>query len=87
MLTRSNVVPLFPLFDSRQAHIECADNLTFMRPLQSETMQLIVTSPPYNIGKSYERRSDLDEYVSQQSQVISECVRLLSPTGSLCWQA
>lgn len=49
-------------------------------------MQLIVTSPPYNIGKSYERRSDLDEYVSQQSQVISECVRLLSPTGSLCWQ-
>lgn len=49
-------------------------------------MQLIVTSPPYNIGKSYERKRSLDSYVSQQAQVISECVRLLHPSGSLCWQ-
>jgi len=49
-------------------------------------MQLIVSSPPYNIGKSYERKRELEEYVSQQSQVISECIRLLSPRGSLCWQ-
>lgn len=57
-----------------------------MRPLKSGSMDLIVTSPPYNIGKSYERRSPLDNYISQQAQVISECVRLLSDTGSLCWQ-
>jgi adenine-specific DNA-methyltransferase len=49
-------------------------------------MQLIVTSPPYNIGKAYERRHALEDYVAQQSQVISECVRLLGPHGSLCWQ-
>lgn len=49
-------------------------------------MQLIVTSPPYNIGKSYEKRSPLDAYIQSQAQVISECVRLLSPRGSLCWQ-
>lgn len=83
---RSNVVPLFPLFDQQRVHIACADNLAFMRPLKNESMQLIVTSPPYNIGKSYERRHEFEEYVSQQSQVISECVRLLAPNGSLCWQ-
>jgi len=49
-------------------------------------MDLIVTSPPYNIGKSYENKSSLKEYIKSQAQVISECVRLLSPTGSLCWQ-
>ncbi|HEY0281411.1 MAG TPA: site-specific DNA-methyltransferase [Rhizomicrobium sp.] len=49
-------------------------------------MQLIVTSPPYNIGKSYEARSSLDSYIQAQTQVISECVRLLHPRGSLCWQ-
>jgi len=49
-------------------------------------MQLIVTSPPYNIGKSYESRSTLDTYIQAQAQVISECVRLLNPRGSLCWQ-
>lgn len=66
--------------------MECQDNLTFMRPLPDEMMQLIVTSPPYNIGKSYEARTSLDAYVQAQAQVISECVRLLSPHGSLCWQ-
>ncbi|MGH7051037.1 MAG: DNA-methyltransferase, partial [Acetobacteraceae bacterium] len=49
-------------------------------------MQLIVTSPPYNIGKPYERRRQLEHYVAQQAQVISECVRLLGARGSRCWQ-
>jgi adenine-specific DNA-methyltransferase len=40
-----------------------SDNLKFMRPLRNETMQLVVTSPPYNIGKAYEKRSSLDAYV------------------------
>lgn len=49
-------------------------------------MQLVVTSPPYNLGKPYERRVDLDEYLEQQAEVIRECVRTLSPGGSICWQ-
>ncbi|MGH7067823.1 MAG: DNA-methyltransferase [Acetobacteraceae bacterium] len=69
-----------------EAHIACTDNLQFMRPLESGSMQLIVTSPPYNIGKAYERRRLLEYYVEQQAQVISECVRLLGARGSLCWQ-
>ena len=47
---------------------------------------LVVTSPPYNIGKQYERAQTLDEYVRAQSEVIRECVRVLSDDGSLCWQ-
>jgi adenine-specific DNA-methyltransferase len=64
----------------------CQDNLNFMRQLKRESMQLIVTSPPYNIGKAYESRSPLAAYVDGQAQVISECVRLLHSRGSLCWQ-
>jgi adenine-specific DNA-methyltransferase len=71
---------------ARDAHMACEDNLTFMRDLPSGMMQLIVTSPPYNIGKRYERRSPLDAYIEAQAQVISECVRLLDDRGSLCWQ-
>lgn len=70
----------------RDSHMACTHNLTFMRPLQDESMQLIVTSPPYNIGKIYERRSKLDAYIKEQAQTISECVRLLHPRGSICWQ-
>ena len=49
-------------------------------------MQLIVTSPPYNIGKEYEKHLALPEYIFQQQMVIRECVRALSATGSICWQ-
>jgi adenine-specific DNA-methyltransferase len=71
---------------SRDVRIACEDNLSFMRPIGDGSMRLIVTSPPYNIGKAYERRSPLDAYVKSQAQVISECVRLLADDGSLCWQ-
>jgi adenine-specific DNA-methyltransferase len=62
------------------------DCLEMLRAIPAESMQLIVTSPPYNIGKEYEKRLHLDVYLRQQAQVIAECVRTLAPTGSLCWQ-
>lgn len=68
------------------AVMACQDNMPFMRGLGDETMKLVVTSPPYNIGKAYERRSLLQSYVQEQQLVIKECVRLLHPSGSLCWQ-
>ena len=75
-----------PLNSDHLVHIACEDNLSFMRDLPDGCMKLIVTSPPYNIGKAYEKRAPLDAYIQQQAQVISECVRLLHPSGSLCWQ-
>ena len=64
----------------------CQDNMEFMRGLPDGSIKLVVTSPPYNIGKSYEERATLESYVDSQAQVIAECVRLLHPRGSLCWQ-
>lgn len=64
----------------------CLDNLEFMAALPDASMKLIITSPPYNIGKVYERKTSLEAYLLQQETVIRECTRLLDPTGSLCWQ-
>ncbi|UCH93356.1 MAG: site-specific DNA-methyltransferase [Candidatus Aminicenantes bacterium] len=62
------------------------DCLDFLSQIPSEFVQLIVTSPPYNIGKEYEKRMVLNDYVSQQKEVIERCVRVLKDTGSICWQ-
>lgn len=70
----------------KDLHIECRDNLVFMREMADDSMKLILTSPPYNIGKEYEKKTTLDEYIERQSKVISEAVRLLDPAGSICWQ-
>jgi len=67
--------------------LKCCDNLKFMSSLPDGMFKLIVTSPPYNIGKDYEkRRLSTEEYVESQTRVIAECVRLLHEQGSICWQ-
>ena len=62
------------------------DCLDFLRVIPDRSIQLIVTSPPYNLGKEYESRSSLQDYVEWQRQVIRECHRVLRDEGSICWQ-
>jgi adenine-specific DNA-methyltransferase len=50
------------------------------------SIQLVVTSPPYNVGKRYEKKVDLQEYLNSQKEVIEGCIRKLKPGGSICWQ-
>lgn len=77
---------IVPLNTDRNVQIECASNIDFVHALPDESMNLIVTSPPYNIGKSYEKRTSLEQYVTNQAAIIAECVRVLAPDGSICWQ-
>lgn len=60
--------------------------LDLLSDIPEGEIQLVVTSPPYNIGKKYEKRINIDEYCVQQERVIAECVKRLAPGGSICWQ-
>ena len=62
------------------------DCSALLADVPSESVDLVITSPPYNIGKSYEKSTSLDKYLQHQEPVIAEAVRVLSSTGSLCWQ-
>lgn len=60
---------------------------TFLKGLPMEPLfDLVVTSPPYNIGKSYETRKELEHYLEWQERIIDEIVPRLKKGGSLCWQ-
>ena len=62
------------------------DRMGLLREIPTGAARLVVTSPPYNIGKKYEKRLDFQEYLRQQRDTLRECARILSPDGSLCWQ-
>lgn len=47
---------------------------------------LVVTSPPYNIGKEYESQVPIEEYISWQERIIDLIYPRLKDTGSICWQ-
>ena len=62
------------------------DCINLLETIPNGAVQLVVTSPPYNIGKEYEKRLRLDIYREQQKTIIQECIRVLAPKGSICWQ-
>lgn len=62
------------------------DTLGLLSQIPDGTVQLVVTSPPYNIGKEYEARLPIDEYLEHQERVIREAVRITKTSGSICWQ-
>ena len=64
-------------------HGNCLD---LLKEIPDKSIQLVVTSPPYNLGKAYEKKINIDAYIEQQTDVIKECARVLADPGSICWQ-
>lgn len=62
------------------------DTRDLLTKIPNESVQLIITSPPYNLGKSYERRRRLAAYLREQGSIIRTCIEKLAPGGSICWQ-
>ncbi len=66
--------------------IFCGDALETLRTLPTGFVDLVVASPPYNIGKDYETRRSLDAYLAEQADVLREVHRILKASGSVFWQ-
>ena len=60
-------------------HLDCLDAMT---KLPDEWVALTVTSPPYNIGKEYEQKLPLENYLTWCEQWIAEIYRLVRPDGA-----
>ena len=69
-----------------QVTISQCDCLELLKQIPNDTLNLIITSPPYNIGKEYENKMNFDHYLDLQKRVITECIKKLHPDGSICWQ-
>lgn len=62
------------------------DSLKVLKGIEDGKFDLIITSPPYNVGKSYETKTSIEKYLETQEEIINELVRTLSDKGNLCWQ-
>jgi len=61
------------------------DCLEGMKLIKQNSIDIIVTSPPYNIGKKYNGYNDerpRDEYLEWMEEVAQEAKRVLKETGS-----
>ncbi len=58
----------------------------FVAQVPDNSVALVVTSPPYNLGKEYENRVSIEQYLKTQSQLIAQLHRVLREDGSVCWE-
>ena len=88
----SNLMELFPISISdslnsdAQAKLIEGDSLAVLKKIRSNSIHLIITSPPYNIGKEYENQVELGNYLDWLKPIISEIHRVLHPNGNVAWQ-
>ena len=62
------------------------DCLYGMKQLNDKSINLIFTSPPYNIGKEYEKHLSLHDYLEWQEDLIKEYYRILVDDGATVYQ-
>jgi site-specific DNA-methyltransferase (adenine-specific) len=61
-----------------------AKSSEFMTEIPDHSVHLMVTSPPYNVGKDYDEDLTLEEYLEFLQRVWQEAHRVLVPGGRAC---
>ncbi|MEM9685538.1 MAG: site-specific DNA-methyltransferase [Bacteroidota bacterium] len=62
------------------------DTYKMLKTFDDQKFDLVITSPPYNVGKEYETKQSIERYLEQQEEVIDELIRVTTDKGSICWQ-
>lgn len=66
--------------------IICSDSLVALKEIEDESIDIVLTSPPYNYGMEYDSHDDennSEEYLEQILNVFVECKRVLKSGGRL----
>src|SRR5713101_386889 len=71
-----------------QGYIAAGDSLDFLRAIRSETADIVFLDPPFNLGKKYYARKQIDVlpqrlYEGWLKEILGETVRILRPGGTL----
>jgi adenine-specific DNA-methyltransferase len=74
---------MLPL-NNRNFKIEQGNAFDLIKRVKPGSVTLTVTSPPYNIGKVYEKRTALQKYLSQFTEFADDLYKATSEDGSLC---
>ena len=71
-----------PFFESQNVLLYKMDCVEFMKKIDKPMFDLTITSPPYNIGKEYERKMEVKKYIKQSKIWMNEVHDITKPNGS-----
>jgi adenine-specific DNA-methyltransferase len=67
-------------------HLQVQDAFKFLTKLKPGSVDLIVSSPPYCMGKEYDTSISIKDFIADHRKLAPLLVRALKDGGSLCWQ-
>jgi site-specific DNA-methyltransferase (adenine-specific) len=86
-IARSQDIPIDRYYATETGILFEGDCVDYLSRLRSDLVDAIFADPPFNLGKSYGRRTNDSradrEYVEWCRRWLAECVRVLSPGGAL----
>jgi adenine-specific DNA-methyltransferase len=62
------------------------DALRFLSTLGESTANLVISSPPYFMGKEYDSSTSVADFLDAHRRLLEQLVRVVKPGGSICWQ-
>jgi adenine-specific DNA-methyltransferase len=72
--------------DPISARLVVDDAIRFLNGIEKESIDLLVSSPPYFMGKEYDTSLKLEDFVPVHEQLAPLLGQAIKPGGSLCWQ-
>ena len=71
--------------DEINRKVICGETLSLLKKIPDKSIPLIITSPSYFLGKSYEKNHEFAEYLDEHTEIIKECKRVLKDNGAVFW--
>lgn len=73
-------------YSNKEVKIFNGDSLKLIQTIPDETVDLVVTSPPYFMGKEYDRSKKVEDFIESHQVLFPEIIRVTKNGGSICWQ-
>jgi adenine-specific DNA-methyltransferase len=87
MKLRKNAMKTVELVkEGAKAALFVGDCLDLLAAIDDESVDLTVTSPPYCMGKEYEKSTSVQDFIDAHRKLLPEIARITRTGGSICWQ-
>ena len=66
--------------------LHLGDSLEFLRTIPTGSVDLVITSPPYCMGKEYDKSNEIAYFIDIHKKIFPEIIRVVKDGGNICWQ-
>lgn len=76
----------FKFKKNKKCTLYYGDCKKLLTQIPDNCVDLVVTSPPYCMGKEYDKSDNIDYFIEMHKRIFPEILRVVKKNGNICWQ-